>query len=73
MCIRTGHRITHKKNKELPMPHSVIKRAEGIAEKEKQDKTLVFSDRDDNEFVTGNFDPDGMPMAQRLAETMANI
>jgi hypothetical protein len=37
----------------------VIKRVEGIAEKEKQDKSLVFSDHDDNEFVTGDFDPNG--------------
>jgi hypothetical protein len=48
MCIQTGRKVTRKMFKELPKPDSVIKRIEVIASKEKQDKVLVFADRDAN-------------------------
>jgi hypothetical protein len=63
MCIRTGRKVTRKKFQELPMPDSVIKQIEAIAEKEKQEKTLVFSDRNadpigdgDDEDITAGVD-----------------
>jgi hypothetical protein len=48
MSLRTGKRITRKQFTELPMPDSVIKRVEAMALKEKQDKTITFSDRSGN-------------------------
>jgi hypothetical protein len=47
MCHQTGRKLTRKQFQELPLPESIIKRIEAIAEKEKQDKTLVFSDRNE--------------------------
>jgi hypothetical protein len=46
MCIQTGRKVTRKQFKEIPMPDSVIKRIEAIASKEKENKVLVFTDRD---------------------------
>jgi hypothetical protein len=48
MCIQTGRKVTRKQFKEIPMPDSVIKRIEAIASKEKENKVLVFTDRDAN-------------------------
>jgi hypothetical protein len=48
MSLRTGKWITRKQFTELPMPDSVIKRVEAMALKEKQDKTISFSDRSGN-------------------------
>jgi hypothetical protein len=45
MSLRTGKRITRKQLMELPVPDSDIKRVEAMALKEKQDKTITFSDR----------------------------
>jgi hypothetical protein len=47
MCHQTGRKLTRKQLQELPMPESIIKRIEAIAEKEKQEKNLVFSDRNE--------------------------
>jgi hypothetical protein len=47
MCHQTGRKLTRKQFQELPMPESIIKRIEAIEEKEKQEKTLVFSDRNE--------------------------
>jgi hypothetical protein len=44
LSLQTGKRITRKQFKELPMPASVIKRVEAMALKEKQEKTITFSD-----------------------------
>jgi hypothetical protein len=46
--LRTGKRITRKQFKELPMPDSIIKRVEAMAEREQQEKTITFSDRSGN-------------------------
>jgi hypothetical protein len=48
MCLTTGRKITRKQFQELPMPASVIKRIKTIADKEQQDKTLVFTYRNAN-------------------------
>jgi hypothetical protein len=40
MCHQTGRKLTRKKFQELPMPESIIRRIEAIAEKEKQEKIL---------------------------------
>jgi hypothetical protein len=66
MCHQTGRKLTRKQFQELPMPESIIKRIEAIAEKEKQDNTLVFSDRNEeplhddaiNDAVTAGVDND---------------
>jgi hypothetical protein len=47
MCHKTGRKLTQKKFQELPMPDSIIKRIEAIAEKEKQENILVFSNRNE--------------------------
>jgi hypothetical protein len=47
MCHQTGRKLTRKQFQELPMPESIIKRIEAIAEKEKQETNLVFSDRNE--------------------------
>jgi hypothetical protein len=47
MCNQTGHKLTRKQFQELPMPDYIITRIEDIAKKEKQDKNLVFSDRNE--------------------------
>jgi hypothetical protein len=74
MCMRNGRRITCKQFKELPMPQSVIKRVERMAEKEKQDKTLVFAACDENKFAMGNFDARrGSRCHDPLAPPMANM
>jgi hypothetical protein len=46
MCIQTGRKVTRKQFKELPIPDSVIYRIKAIASKEKENKVLVFTDRD---------------------------
>jgi hypothetical protein len=48
MCLKTGRKVTRRQFQELPMPDSIIKRIEVITEKEKQEKILVFSNRNDN-------------------------
>jgi hypothetical protein len=48
MCLTTGRKITRKQFQELPMPASFIQRIEAISNKEQQNKTLVFTDRNDN-------------------------
>jgi hypothetical protein len=48
LSLRTGKRITRKQFKELPMPDSIIKRVEAMAEREQQNKTITFSDRSGN-------------------------
>jgi hypothetical protein len=48
LYIRTVKRITRKQFKDLPMPDSIIKRVEAMADREKQDKTITFSDRSGN-------------------------
>jgi hypothetical protein len=66
MCHQTGRKLTRKQFQELPMPESIIRRVEAIVEKEKQDKTLVFSDRNEeplhddaiNDAVTAGVDKD---------------
>jgi hypothetical protein len=67
MCHQTGRKLTRKQFQELPMPESIIKRIEAIAEKEKQEKNLVFSNtneeplQDDdaiNDNVTAGVDND---------------
>jgi hypothetical protein len=66
MWHQTEHKLTRKQFQELPMPDSIIKRIEAIAEKEKQDKILVFSDRNEeplhddtiNDAVTAGVDND---------------
>jgi hypothetical protein len=45
LSLRTGKRITRKQFKELPMPDYIIKRVEAMSEREKQDKTITFSNR----------------------------
>jgi hypothetical protein len=51
LCLRTGRRITRKQFKELPVPTSVIKAIEALAERNKQDRTLEFIDRNGDSFV----------------------
>jgi hypothetical protein len=51
ISLRTGKRITRKQFKELPMPDSIIKRVEAMAEREQQDKTITFGDRSRNEIT----------------------
>jgi hypothetical protein len=58
MCLTTRRKIAQKKFQELPMPTSVIKRIEAKANKEQQQNTLVFTDRnanpiEDNDVSTG--------------------
>jgi hypothetical protein len=48
MCLTTGRKITRKQFQELPMPASVIKHIEAIANKEQQNKTFVFTDINSN-------------------------
>jgi hypothetical protein len=55
LSLRTGKRITRKQFKELPMPDSIIKRVEAMAEREQQDKTITFSDRSGYE-ITNIYD-----------------
>jgi hypothetical protein len=47
MCHKAGRKLTRKQFQELPMPDSIIKRIEAIAEMEKQEKILVFSNRNE--------------------------
>jgi hypothetical protein len=67
MCHQTGRKLTRKQFQELPMPESIIKRTEAIAEKEKQEKILIFSNRNEeplqdddaiNDNVTAGVDND---------------
>jgi hypothetical protein len=62
LCIRTGRPLTRKQFTELPMPDSVIKRIEAREIKEKQDKVITFTyrnddtipdDTDDNKVIAG--------------------
>jgi hypothetical protein len=55
LSLRTGKRTTRKQFKELPMPDSIIKRVEAMAEREQQNKTITFSDRSGNE-ITNLYD-----------------
>jgi hypothetical protein len=55
LSLQTGKRITRKQFKELPVPDSIIKRVEAMAEHEQQDKTITFSDRSGNE-ITNIYD-----------------
>jgi hypothetical protein len=48
LSLRTGKRITRKQFTELPMPELVVKRVEAMALREKQNKTITFSDRSGN-------------------------
>jgi hypothetical protein len=48
LSLRTGKWITRKQFTELPMPESVVKRVEAMALREKQNKTITFSDRSGN-------------------------
>jgi hypothetical protein len=54
MCPTTGRKITRKQFQELLMPASVIKRIKAIANKEQQNKTLVFTDRNANPIADDN-------------------
>jgi hypothetical protein len=47
MCHKMGRKLTRKQFQELPMSDSIIKRIEAIAEKEKQEKIIVFSNRNE--------------------------
>jgi hypothetical protein len=47
MCHKTGRKLTRKQFQELPMPDSIIKRIKAIEEKEKQEKILAFSNRNE--------------------------
>jgi hypothetical protein len=67
MCHKTGRKLTRKQFQELPMPESIIKRIEAIAEKEKQEKNIIFSNRNEeslqdddavNDNVTAGLDND---------------
>jgi hypothetical protein len=51
LSLRTGNRITRKQFKELPMPDSIVKRVEAMAEREQQDKTITLSDHSGNAIV----------------------
>jgi hypothetical protein len=55
LSLRTGKRITRKQFKELPMPDSIIKRVEAMAEREPKKKTITFSDRSGNR-ITNLYD-----------------
>jgi hypothetical protein len=58
LCLRTGRRITRKQFKELLMPASVIKAVEALAERDKRDGNLDFTDRHGNSFVDNQYDGD---------------
>jgi hypothetical protein len=58
LCLRTGRRITRKQFKELPMPTSVIKAVEALAERDKQDGNLEFTGRNSNSFVDIQYEGD---------------
>jgi hypothetical protein len=67
MCHQTRRKLTRKQFQELPMPESIIKRIEAIAEKEKQETNIVFSNRNEeplqdddaiNDNVTAGVDND---------------
>jgi hypothetical protein len=74
LCLRTGRRITRKQFRELPMPATVIEAIDALAEREKQDSNLDFTDHDgspyenlendtnqptDGDAVVDNEDPNG--------------
>jgi hypothetical protein len=48
LSLRTGNQITRKQFMELTIPASVVKGVEAMALKEKQDKTITFSNRSGN-------------------------
>jgi hypothetical protein len=58
MSLRTGKRITRKQFTELPMPDSFVKRVEAMALREKQNKTITFSDRSGNIISDVSDNPD---------------
>jgi hypothetical protein len=50
LCPRTGRRITRKQFRELPMPASVITAVEALADQDKQEGSMEFTDRDGNTY-----------------------
>jgi hypothetical protein len=50
LCLHTGRRITRKQFRELPMSSSVIEAMEALADHDKQEGTLEFTDRDVNAY-----------------------
>jgi hypothetical protein len=58
LCLRTGRRITRKQFKELPMPTSVIKAVESLAERDTHDGNLDLTDRNGNSFVDIQYEGD---------------
>jgi hypothetical protein len=58
LCLKTARKVTRKQFKKLPMPTSVIKRIAEIAEREKQGKDLVFTDRNGNAILNPNEEDD---------------
>jgi hypothetical protein len=51
LCLKTGRRITRKQFRELPMPTAVIEAVEALAERDKQDGNLEFTDRDGSPYT----------------------
>jgi hypothetical protein len=76
LCLRTGRRITRKQFKELPMPKTVIEAVEALAERDKQDGTLEFTDRDGSPYPDIDTDTnqpmDGDAGVDNEAETEPN-
>jgi hypothetical protein len=68
LSLRTGKRITHKQFTELPMTDSVVKRVEAMALREKQEKTITFSDRSGNIINDVSDNPD-----DETVETVARV
>jgi hypothetical protein len=58
LCLITGRRITRKQFQELPMPALVIKTAEALAYRDKQDGNLDFTDRHENSFADPQYKSD---------------
>jgi hypothetical protein len=58
MSLRTGKQITRKQFTELPMPNSVVKRVKAMVLREKQNKTITFSDRSGNIISDVSDNPD---------------
>jgi hypothetical protein len=50
LCLRTGRRITRKQFRELPMPTSVITAVEALADRDKQEGNMEFTERDGNTY-----------------------
>jgi hypothetical protein len=60
LCLRTGRRITRKQFQELPMPTSVITAVEALADRDKQEISTEFMDRDGNTY--DNLDDTNQPI-----------